>query len=125
MAVSRQDIPFLTVGSGDWNTASVWNKNAGAGAADKAIINRGYSIQVSNAAASKFTRIRTGASLGISSSFNAEQVENLGTVAMTGGSYGGRSLLNGHRARLLLQGGAMTLTSDLSGGSLDTVHVTG
>lgn len=94
VAGGTQDIPWISVSSGDWNAASTWNKNAVPTCANSVIIDNGHTVTVNSG--NNFakdlvinptgTLVSTSGSLQIGCTFNNNFVTNNGTYTMNGGT---------------------------------------
>ena len=94
VAGGTQDIPWISVSSGDWNAASTWNKNSVPACTNSVIIDNGHTVTVnsSNNFAKEVvinttgTLVNASGSLQIGCTFNNNFIINNGTYTMNGGN---------------------------------------
>ena len=88
------DIPWISVASGDWNSAATWNKNAVPACTNSVIIDAGHTVTVNSAGNfakelvvnATGTLVNTSGSLQIGCTFNNNFMINNGTYTMNGGT---------------------------------------
>lgn len=88
------DIPWISVASGDWNSAATWNKNSVPACTNSVIINQGHTVTVNSAGNfakeivvnSTGTLVNASGSLQIGCTYNNNFMINNGTYTMNGGT---------------------------------------
>ena len=88
------DIPWISVASGDWNSAATWNKNSVPACTNSVIIDAGHTVTVNSAGNfakelvvnATGTLVNTSGSLQIGCTFNNNFMINNGTYTMNGGT---------------------------------------
>lgn len=94
IGVAASDIPFVSVASGEWTNASIWNKGTVPTCTDPVAINTGHEVVINSAGNSALSmNVATGGTLKVESgnltigcTNNNNQFTNSGTLNVTGGT---------------------------------------
>jgi hypothetical protein len=142
VGINTDDIPYLSIASGNWNSDSIWNKGIAPFCGDSAAIGAGTTVTVNSTGnSSKSVTIGIGGTLVIASgnlttgcTLNNNQFINNGTLTVSGGTLNiNGNILNNVGSTLNQSGGAMVvngndgevLNSVLTGTPLFRVNASG
>lgn len=111
LGYNDDDAPFISVTSGDWTTASTWNKNAVPGATSTVTVAAGHTVTVNSAAtAGTLTVAATGILTVSSSSLTVSNtITNSGTVNANSGTISVTSTLT-NNGTFNAAGGTLNVT---------------
>ena len=102
IGVNTADIPFVSVATGDWNTASTWSKGTVPTCTDFVIITNGFNVTSSTSGnvcrnltiATGGTLSNTAGDLTVGCTLNNNSLVNNGTLTVSGGTLNVRGSLN-------------------------------
>ncbi|RKS25670.1 putative secreted protein (Por secretion system target) [Flavobacterium endophyticum] len=125
VGVSSSDIPFISVGNGNWTTPATWNKNAVPGATDTVTIANATNVTLDGTNTITSLTVATGGTLtAATGALNFTSLTNSGTVNISGanlsasGTVTNNSILNVTGGSLNVTGASTTGITNAAAGTI-------